>query len=484
MTIGLDLKAAAEEATAKAAIVSMVGSAFMPGTAAASEPEPASTEKVKPFDFDADFQTKIAALTIRDNGFVRQVGHILRPEYFENVGEAIMVDIALTHYRKYGAIPDMLTYNTLLKERMSKGRLKGENATATVAAYKRLRGLALNDGVFAAEKVCDFVRHQATANAVLQSADLLNKPLPNKFAKIENLIKEAVSIALNADGDEYDYYAEIANRTEERLDKASGKLPPTGITTGVHKLDEKLYHKGWGRKELAVLMGGAKSGKTTALLNFAKFASLKGFNVLYVTLEVASRIIAERLDACITDNNVKDLDKLIHDVRTKIEALQKKTLGNLKIREFPTGTLTPGALERLLEQYRDKGVLFDLIVIDYADLMAPEHRINDPIENSKSVYVDLRAVMQKWNAAGLTATQTNREGFKALIAKAEHVAEDFNRIRIADLVISINVTDEERAKGEARLYFAASRNQESGFTLRIRQEISKMKFIAEVLGEE
>jgi replicative DNA helicase len=64
------------------------------------------------------------------------------------------------------------------------------------------------------------------------------------------------------------------------------------------------------------------------------------------------------------------------------------------------------------------------------------------------------------------------------------VAEDFNKIRIADVVISINATDEEKSMKQARLFFAASRNQRSGFTVRVEQEIDRAKFIRKVLGEE
>lgn len=64
------------------------------------------------------------------------------------------------------------------------------------------------------------------------------------------------------------------------------------------------------------------------------------------------------------------------------------------------------------------------------------------------------------------------------------MAEDFNKIRTADIVISINTTKEERLKGEARLYFVASRNQESGITLKIKQDIPKMQFISGFIGFE
>jgi replicative DNA helicase len=44
----------------------------------------------------------------------------------------------------------------------------------------------------------------------------------------------------------------------------------------------------------------------------------------------------------------------------------------------------------------------------------------------------------------LSATQTNREGAKVETIEAIHVAEDYNKIRIADLVISINANEVEK----------------------------------------
>jgi len=84
----------------------------------------------------------------------------------------------------------------------------------------------------------------------------------------------------------------------------------------------------------------------------------------------------------------------------------------------------------------------------------------------------------------LSATQTNREGAKASVSTMEHVAEDFNRVRIADILISINADEAERRAKEARLYFAASRNQRGDFTIRIKQDLERMKFIERILGIE
>ena len=444
------------------------------------EPELASAEEVTPFEFNEPFQTKIAALTMRDPTFVAATHHLLQPGYFENQGEALLVNLLLRYYAKYRRLPDPTTLLQLIKDDSKAKIIRAEHLPLVVAALKKLRVTDIADRDFAIDKVAEFARHQAVAKAIYDSVGLLEK---KRFDKIEGLIKQAVEIAAENDSGDYDFFSNISQRTDVRLDKASGALPPTGIPTGVLKMDERLYHRGWGRKELTVLLGGAKAGKTMALINFAKSAALLKRNVLYVTLEVSRDIICDRLDACITDTMMTELSKHIHDVNNKVKSLVGKS-GRLEVREYPTGAFSPRDLRRLIERYRSKGVQFDLVVVDYADIMAPSHRTDDPIENSKGVYMELRALAIEENLAMLTATQTNRTGYTAAVAKAEHVAEDFNKVRLADLMISINASDDERAKGEARLYFTASRNQESGFTMLVKQDRSRMQFIQSVISIE
>lgn len=228
---------------------------------------------------------------------------------------------------------------------------------------------------------------------------------------------------------------------------------------------------------------GLISHNTAHIVNFAANASKAGYNVLYATLEVSARIIAERLDACVSDTAVRELEDNIISVNDKIRMRAAKS-GRFIIHEFPSGMMTPRMLRKLIEKYRNRGLIFDLVAVDYADIMAPDYRTDNVIENSKEIYLGLRAIAFEFDCALLTATQSNREGVKAVVVKAEHVAEDFNKIRTADLVISINATEEERNNGEERLYFAASRNQESGFTVRVKQDMKKMQAIQSVIGVE
>ena len=205
--------------------------------------------------------------------------------------------------------------------------------------------------------------------------------------------------------------------------------------------------------------------------------------MLFVTLEMSKTMTAERIEASITGIAMSELENNIIGVKEKIKEARLKA-GKLFIEEFPTGTLTPNKLSRVIQKYKGNGITFDMIVVDYADIMAPNIRSESFIENSKSVYIDLKAMAQVENVVMLTAMQTNRDGIKATTSRMEHASEDINKIRIPDLVISINATDEEKSRHEARLFFAASRNQGGEFSIFISQDLESVAFIKSIIKIE
>lgn len=437
-------------------------------------------EEVVKYEFDEAFCEGLVALCLRDSEFMRRSAQLVEPSYFEKRSEQCAVQMAKVFFSRYDTAIDNASIINALKDAISSRIVRDEDKSDVKALIKKCYSNPLPSRAPIEEKIASFARQQAIRNAMIKSVDWLQE---GKFDKIEQVMKEACEVGVLDGGDTYDYFEKIEERTKKREEQIAGILPPTGITTGIAQLDAVLYHRGWGRRELVSIMGSAKSGKSASLINFAKNASMAGYNVLYVTLEVSASIISERLDACLSDKMVNRLADEFPDVRNRIKEAAKRA-GKLYINEFPSGSMTSSMLRRLLDRYRALGTQFDLICVDYADIMAPNFRTKEVIENMKSIYIDLRAIAFDYNAAVLTATQTNREGAKSAVAKAEHVSEDFNKVRTVDLLISINKTEEEASRHEARLYFAASRNQESGFTVRIEQDMAKMQFIKRVLRIE
>lgn len=432
------------------------------------------------YEFDEDFQDKIAGLFSQDTTFAKRVSDLIEPEYFTDAGTAELVRICKAHLLKFGNAPDKSTLVKIIKDLHASKRIRDDVLESLKQAVIKAVKVDLTNAQYVAEEVATFAKQQAIQNAMMKSIPLLEK---GEFTKIRELMMTATQVGLSDDFDDYDYYEGVKTRTAKREDEANGTVSKQGITTGYPKIDLHLYHHGWGRKELSCLMGAAKSGKSLALGDFAKNASLKGYNVLYVSLEVAKEILAERIDASLSDTLMKELVK----DRAKVEAVVTKmqvNAGTFKLIDFPSGTLKVSALERTMEKFRDQGHIFDLVCVDYADIMAPERASEDLRDGLRQIYIDLRALAHRWNCAVLTATQTNREGAKATTAKATDVGDDWNKARTVDILIGLNATDAEKQAGEARLFWAMSRNTRDGFTIRIKQDREKMQFLKDVIGVE
>ena len=444
-------------------------------------PMPAVEESGTKFTFEAEFQTQVAGLLIRDEKFYRRTDGLIKPEYFENKAEAALVHVTQQFHTRYRRLPATIgEWKELFKDAREQRVIREDDLPDMVAAFKKLSSTKQYDtGDYAADKIGQFAKNQAIQLAYLETLPMIEK---GEFDKAQRRMDQAFQVGAKAVVEDSDFWNDIEKRTQYRRDVEAGLITKRGITTGIPKLDKMLYHNGWGRKELSVIMGGAKKGKSTGLLHFSLAASVAGFNVLYVTLEVSRQIIQDRMDANISGIDMNELNAKLNEVNHGVaERAKLRKPGVLKVTEHASGTLTCTELRRVIEYYRSMGIVFDMIVTDYADIMAPEIKTGNDINDSKQIWLGLRAIAFEEDAAVLTATQTNREGFKADVAKAEHASDDFNKIRIADLVLTINRSEDERKKGEARLYFAASRNQQGEFTLRIGQDLSKMRFMTGIL---
>lgn len=447
-----------------------------PATAPVAGPAPTPAPVV--FDFDRTFQRKIVLLTLRDTTFCQRTDGLIKSEYFESELDEAVIAVGLDFYKNYKKAIDLGSLPVIFKKAVDSKRFRNDLLPELKLFLRAGWKLPIEDREFVIDMVADFAKKQAMTQAILSSVPLIEK---RDYDKIKSLMSAALAVGANDDGSEYDYLAEIESRTATRIALEAGTIKPSGITTGYTQIDKHLHHEGWGRGELSALMARAKWGKSMGIGDFAKNAWLAGYNVLVCSCEVSALIYSDRLDASISDTVMKMLRKTPHDVKRKIDLLKTKSHGEFKVHDFASGTLKPSQLRRLIERYRMRGIMFDLICVDYADIMCPERYTDSPIENSKSIWIDLRAIAYEQNAAMLTATQTNRDGAKAMVAKATDVADDYNKVRTADLLISGNANEAEIASGEARLVFVASRNQ-AEITVTIRQERAKMRFLVKILS--
>jgi replicative DNA helicase len=435
------------------------------------------------YEFDEEFQRKVVALMLRDTKFATRTNGLIQPEYFTNDVFAALASVALDYYSKYHSALDRSIVPTVVKKAVEEKKIRKDLVDPLRDELKEiLVKVDLSDADFVADEISTFARHSEIQNAIIKSVDLLER---RDYEKISQLITKANLVGLDEDTIGIDFFEDVERRTKERVDVAAGLIVKTGITTGFEDIDKQLYHGGWGRKELSALMGPPKSGKSGLLAEFAKNASLAGYNVLYVSCEVAAKIIIDRLDSNLSSTMMTGLKLSAKTVEEKLEEVKTKhKYGRFIVREYPSGRLKVSELRRLIERAKAASMTFDLIVVDYADIMCPERNFEDFREGMRNIYIDLRAIASEYDCAVLTATQTNREGAKAATPKGTDVAEDFNKLRTVDVLIAIAATEAERAAGEARLVFTANRNGPADVVVRVAQDRKYLRFLKKVLSVE
>lgn len=426
--------------------------------------------------FDQDFKTKTIALSLKDKSFIDRIDGLLSEEFFSSEDDKYIFATINRHYQKYKTPPSLVSCSQTLKQDIESNILRPELIGKVKARYLELHKADISDKEFVIDTIADAARKDATIKAILEATDVIDSG--GNIDNIPNMLQRALDVGAHDLHEAVDFSSNLEERIFIRRSRLNGSVSWNSITTGFKEFDAVLYRKGWGRGELTLYMGPSKSGKSIALIEHALGAAKAGFKVLFVSLEVSTEIQLDRMDANISGIKMNDIYDNLDVVYEKVDEWSKNASA-ISMHEFPTGTFTVSALRRLIKKRAALGQVYDLVVVDYADIMLSEETMQDGVERSKQVLVGLRALAQSENCAVLSATQTNRSGASVDLVEAIHVAEDYNKIRIADLVISINCNEIEREANEARLYFAASRNQ-AQYTITVERDLSRMRHIQEV----
>lgn len=299
------------------------------------------------------------------------------------------------------------------------------------------------------ETIRDFARRQIVRKAILTGLEELDKPNPN-FSLVYEHIEKAMLISSKGEKEFYSYFSDPEARvTEEREEDVIG--------TNIAPLDQAL--DGGNRKgEMVVVLAPPERGKTLTLVNFGVAALYQGLTVGYITLELAERRIARRFDLRLTGRPIELLRKDPGRIKNPLAALHK-TGCDLVIKDYSAEDPRVEDIRAFIINYQNKTKKkFDLIIIDYADLISPTRAHKTERFGIKEVYTNLRRMANELKVPLLTASQANRKSTGKLVVTMEDFAEDFAKAAIADVVIAICQTKEELEEDMCRLYIAKNRS--------------------------
>lgn len=240
------------------------------------------------------------------------------------------------------------------------------------------------------------------------------------------------------------------------------------------------------REDFIMFLASAKAGKSTMVQQMGMWASVGAqLNVLHLSLEMPEEQVKDRYYSAFTGmptsyfKGNKELmmpyfteegrieyrtynPNLLNpdDIVSKAKAMQAQSKGSRLIVEArPQNSFSVRDLKMMLDKYETiHGIVFDVLILDYADLMLSDnprleyrHRLDD-------VYKSLRGMAQERKIAIITVSQGNREGFKKGNS-AVTVSEDIRKLATVTGAFAINFTDEEKRMKYWRMSPMVIRNQ-------------------------
>ena len=418
------------------------------------------------YQFQDSIQRGIIYLSKTDESFLLQVMPMVRDEYFEFPSHQKMFSVIVQFFLTYKKLPtdDQLLEET--KKVMASNELFGDYRDE-LEAINCLDEKSIDNQEYYLDLVEEFAKEQAVKDAILKSVDHLKK---KNFGAIEDEVRNAFSVNRNVDLGT-NYFSGI----KERWDRLNSQQLVPKFRTPFETLNEAL-DGGLAHKEMAMVVAPPGVGKSLFLANQAARSVLDGHNVLYVSLEMAEDRVAQRLDSIFTRIQQSELSNRVDDIEERLEIISKQweDRGKLMVKEFPTKRLSVTGLRAFLNQLKNyEDFTPDVLIVDYLELMKTDRDMAE-YQGQERLAQELRGVASEYECLVWTATQTNREGKKVNIITDAELADSYGKIRVCDLVFSINQTEQEFDKGAARLYLMKSRNGRARFVVPIGIDYTRL----------
>lgn len=170
--------------------------------------------------------------------------------------------------------------------------------------------------------------------------------------------------------------------------------------------------------DLVIMAGRPGMGKTAVALSYALGAAMGGHGTMFVSLEMSARQLAARMaaDMCYGPNpvafeRIRDGRLSVGEKKRIAEAVSELSRHPLRI--VDTGRLTTGRLGRAIRstqrQFAAQGKKLELVIIDYLQLLSPDHRRNSQYETISQISMDCKALAKDHDVGIIALAQLSRE---------------------------------------------------------------------------
>lgn len=374
----------------------------------------------------------------------RKVLPFLKEDYFSERKDQVVFGLINNYFQKYNKFPDTEALKIELSALKTLGQQEFKDSFAYIESFEKTP----KDLTWLLDRTEEFCKDKALYNALMKAIKIVNEEKDEKYSKgaIPSILQDALAVSFDtsighdflADADErFAYYQQKIKKIPYDIDLLNT------ITDG-----------GLPSKTLNVDVAGTGVGKTIKMCHMAGYNLMCGYNVLYITLEMAEEEISRRIDANLLDIPIAELkfiSKTIYD--KKMDKLRETVKGKLVVKEYPTSCAGANNFRYLLNELKLKqNFKPDIVYVDYINLCASSRMKMGASINSytyiKAIAEELRGLAVEYDFPLQTATQVNRTGFTDSDFGLEHTSESFGLPATADFMIALISTEELEHLGQ------------------------------------
>jgi replicative DNA helicase len=375
--------------------------------------------------------------------YTRKVLPFIKKSYFQDETSKLIFTEYVKYYIKYNTAPSKIS---LAHAFYNSDKFSDITIEAVGEKLDELEQDEIPDENWLVDSTEDFCQERAIFNAIQKSINIIDGE-DEKLSKhaIPELLRDALSVTFDTHIG-HDYFEDAESRF--RYYSIDHPRIPFDL-----EIFNKITNGGCPRKTLNAILAGVNVGKSMILVHIAAAYMMLGYNVLYVTMEMAEEEISNRVDANLMQVNINDVTKLTEsDFNNKIQKLQKKTTGKLIVKEYPTASAHTGHIRQTLQELKmKKRFVPDVILVDYIGIMASE-RVKLGNTNSygylKSIAEELRGLAVESNVVMWTAVQVNRDGYNNTDFDMTNTADAWSIPAALDFFIGVIRTEELDALGQ------------------------------------
>lgn len=385
---------------------------------------------------------------LRDRLWFLKHVHILSEDLFESPPTRFLYRIITNHHQTMDS--GTLTIRSL--RLLLNSSIKPGDEGKFRGVIRKIRRNTVKDQSVIDTLIKRFAQRQKLKQAVMQGIDSLDAGEVVDLERIRQKIDEAIGIGSVSVEDSYDYFHDPLRRIH---DEANVPKVATGIC---RELDEALGG-GLGEGELGLVIAPTGIGKTLTLINIGYGAMRQGKKVIHATLEISHRKVARRYDIRIADSCFKDVREHPELVQKKLSKLRSLGAG-LQIKDYTSVACSVLDLRAYLERLRSKGFDFDVVIIDYSDLMYSSKGYKERRHELTSIIVGLRRMAAEFKVPIWTASQAGRQAGASGKTRLWDIAEDIGKANTADYAITISQNEQEKEEGQMWLKLNKARNDQ------------------------